>query len=42
VHQPVEEMGREMARLLLDLISGDAEPNSSVILETHLVGRASA
>ena len=42
VHQPVEEMGREMARLLLDLISGEAEPNSSVILDTHLVGRLSA
>jgi DNA-binding LacI/PurR family transcriptional regulator len=42
VHQPVEEMGREMARLLLDLISGEAEPNSSVVLDTHLVGRASA
>jgi DNA-binding LacI/PurR family transcriptional regulator len=42
VHQPVEEMGREMARLLLNLISGDAEPDSSIILDTHLVGRASA
>jgi DNA-binding LacI/PurR family transcriptional regulator len=42
VHQPVEEMGREMARLLLDLISGEAQPHSSVILDTHLVGRASA
>jgi DNA-binding LacI/PurR family transcriptional regulator len=42
VHQPVEEMGREMARLLLDLISGDAQPDSSVILDTHLVGRSSA
>jgi DNA-binding LacI/PurR family transcriptional regulator len=42
VHQPVEEMGREMARLLLDLISGEVEPDSSVILDTHLVNRASA
>ena len=42
VHQPVEEMGREMARLLLDLIRGDVEPDSSVILDTHLVNRASA
>jgi DNA-binding LacI/PurR family transcriptional regulator len=31
-----------MARLLLDLISGEAQPHSSVILDTHLVGRASA
>ena len=42
VHQPVEEMGREMARLLLDLISGEVHPDSSVILDTHLVNRASA
>ena len=31
-----------MARLLLDLISGEVEPDSSVILDTHLVNRASA
>jgi DNA-binding LacI/PurR family transcriptional regulator len=42
VHQPVEEMGREMARLLVDLISGEADPGSSVILDTHLVKHASA
>jgi DNA-binding LacI/PurR family transcriptional regulator len=41
VHQPVEEMGREMARLLLDRIRGDDHANS-VILDTHLVRRASA
>jgi DNA-binding LacI/PurR family transcriptional regulator len=41
VHQPVEEMGREMARLLLDRIRGD-NGAGSVILDTHLVRRASA
>jgi DNA-binding LacI/PurR family transcriptional regulator len=41
VHQPVEQMGREMARLLVDLIAGVAEPDSAVILDTHLVARAS-
>jgi DNA-binding LacI/PurR family transcriptional regulator len=41
VHQPVEEMGREMARLLLDRIRNEGRANS-VILETHLVRRASA
>jgi DNA-binding LacI/PurR family transcriptional regulator len=42
VHQPVEEMGREMARLLLDLIRGEAQPEASVTLDTHLVRRSSA
>jgi DNA-binding LacI/PurR family transcriptional regulator len=42
VHQPVEQMGREMARLLVDLIAGVAELDSAVILDTHLVDRASA
>jgi DNA-binding LacI/PurR family transcriptional regulator len=42
VHQPVEEMGREMARLLVDLISGEADPGTSIILDTHLVRHASA
>jgi DNA-binding LacI/PurR family transcriptional regulator len=41
VHQPVEEMGREMARLLLARMRGDGGPDS-VILDTHLVPRASA
>ena len=40
VHQSVEEMGREMARLLLACIAG--EPRRSVVLDTHLVRRASA
>jgi DNA-binding LacI/PurR family transcriptional regulator len=41
VHQPVEEMGREMARLLLDLMRGESVRNR-VMLDTHLVRRASA
>jgi DNA-binding LacI/PurR family transcriptional regulator len=40
VHQPNEAMGREMAKLLLDRIRGGAA--SSVVVETHLVRRASA
>jgi DNA-binding LacI/PurR family transcriptional regulator len=42
VHQPVEAMGREMARLLVSLIRGDSVPGPLVMLETHLVIRASA
>jgi DNA-binding LacI/PurR family transcriptional regulator len=41
VHQSVEEMGREMARLLLDIMRGEGEQDS-VILDTHLVRRATA
>jgi DNA-binding LacI/PurR family transcriptional regulator len=40
VHQPVEAMGREMARLLVALISGEDVDN--VVLDTRLVRRASA
>jgi DNA-binding LacI/PurR family transcriptional regulator len=40
VHQPVEAMGRELARLLVGLIAG--QPVDSVLLETRLVRRASA
>jgi DNA-binding LacI/PurR family transcriptional regulator len=39
VHQPVEAMGREMARLLLDRIGGDEA--RSVVLDTYLVVRES-
>jgi DNA-binding LacI/PurR family transcriptional regulator len=42
VYQPVEEMGREMALLLVDRIRGEASSSSSVMLDTHLVRRASA
>jgi len=41
VYQPVERMGREMARLLVDRIRGGVEPGQ-VLLDTHLVHRASA
>ena len=40
VHQPVEEMGRRMAELLIALIAGTGEENSHVLLNTHLVRRA--
>lgn len=42
VHQPVEAMGREMARLLVSHIRGDEIPAPLVVLDTHLVIRASA
>lgn len=42
VHQPVEAMGREMARLLLARIRGDERAEPVVILDAHLVRRASA
>jgi DNA-binding LacI/PurR family transcriptional regulator len=42
VYQPVERMGREMARLLVERIRGDVEGPGSVLLDTHLVRRASA
>jgi DNA-binding LacI/PurR family transcriptional regulator len=42
VHQPIEEMGREMVRLLLTKIDG-AEPDScEIVLNTRLVLRGSA
>jgi DNA-binding LacI/PurR family transcriptional regulator len=41
VHQPVEAMGREMARLLVAHIKGDEVPDEPVVLDTHLVIRAS-
>jgi DNA-binding LacI/PurR family transcriptional regulator len=42
VHQPAEVMGRRMAELLIALISGDEAVDSHVLLDTHLVRRASA
>ncbi len=42
VHQPVEAMGREMARLLVAHIRGEHIPAPLVVLDTHLVIRASA
>jgi DNA-binding LacI/PurR family transcriptional regulator len=41
VHQPVEAMGREMARQLVAHIRGEKVPAPLVVLDTHLVVRAS-
>jgi DNA-binding LacI/PurR family transcriptional regulator len=41
VHQPVEAMGREMARLLVAHIRGERVESPLVVLDTHLVVRAS-
>jgi DNA-binding LacI/PurR family transcriptional regulator len=41
VHQNVDEMGRRMAGLLIDLINGRADAVPHVLLDTHLVRRAS-
>jgi DNA-binding LacI/PurR family transcriptional regulator len=42
VHQPLEAMGREMARLLVARIRGETIERSMVILDTHLVPRESS
>jgi DNA-binding LacI/PurR family transcriptional regulator len=42
VHQPVEEMGRRMAALLMALINRQPRADSHVLLDTHLVRRGSA
>jgi DNA-binding LacI/PurR family transcriptional regulator len=42
VHQPVEEMGRRMAELLIALVRRQPVEDSHVLLDTHLVRRASA
>lgn len=42
VHQPIEEMGLEAARLLLDAIDERDRPKRRVILATDLVKRASS
>ena len=42
VHQPVEEMGRQMARLLVSRIREDELAQPFVLLDTHLVVRQSA
>lgn len=42
VHQPLEAMGREMARLLVARIRGEPVERSTVVLDTHLVVRASS
>jgi DNA-binding LacI/PurR family transcriptional regulator len=42
VRQPIEEMGREMARLLLTALDAGASGGKRVILATELVVRASS
>ncbi|WP_433183455.1 LacI family DNA-binding transcriptional regulator [Actinoallomurus sp. CA-150999] len=42
VHQPLEAMGREMARLLVARIRGEEIEQPVVILDTHLVARESS
>ena len=42
VRQPIEEMGNEMARLLIDAIGGRDPVVRRVILDTELVRRASS
>ncbi|MEV6488706.1 LacI family DNA-binding transcriptional regulator [Actinoplanes sp. NPDC051633] len=41
VHQNVDEMGRRMAALLIDLINRRADVDPHVLLDTHLVRRSS-
>jgi DNA-binding LacI/PurR family transcriptional regulator len=41
VHQNVDEMGRRMATLLIELINRRADVDSHVLLDTHLVRRSS-
>ncbi len=40
IHQPVQALGQEMAKMLIDLMAGE-QPNP-LLLRTHLVVRASA
>ena len=42
VFQPVEEMGRQMARLLVSRISGEEVTTPHVLLDTRVIHRASA
>jgi DNA-binding LacI/PurR family transcriptional regulator len=42
VRQPIEEMGREMARVLITGVDGPAPGGKRVILATELVVRASS
>ena len=42
IHQPIEEMGVEAARLLIDAIDTSGRPKRRVILATELVKRASS
>jgi DNA-binding LacI/PurR family transcriptional regulator len=42
VYQPVEQMGQEMARLLLDRIAGEHPQDCAMVLSTRLLLRSSA
>lgn len=42
VHQPLEEMGRQMARMLVTRIGGAQPTHRHLLLDTHLVVRHSA
>jgi DNA-binding LacI/PurR family transcriptional regulator len=42
VRQPIEEMGHEMARLLIDAVEGADPVPRRVILATELIERASS
>jgi DNA-binding LacI/PurR family transcriptional regulator len=42
VHQPVEDMGRQMTRLLLSRIRGEQVADQEIVLPTRLVVRGSA
>ncbi|GAA1277724.1 LacI family DNA-binding transcriptional regulator [Sphaerisporangium rubeum] len=42
IHQPLEDMGRQMAQLLVARINGERLEQPVVILDTHLVERGSA
>ncbi len=42
VRQPIEEMGHEMARLLIDAVEGSDPVPRRVILATELIQRASS
>jgi DNA-binding LacI/PurR family transcriptional regulator len=42
VFQPIEEMGRQMVQLLVARIRGEELPEPYVLLDTHMVRRASA
>jgi DNA-binding LacI/PurR family transcriptional regulator len=42
VRQPIEEMGHETARLLIDLVEGSDPVPRRVILATELIRRASS
>ncbi|SED62214.1 transcriptional regulator, LacI family [Streptomyces sp. 2131.1] len=42
VRQPIEEMGRTMTRVLLDMISGESADRAQIVLPTELVVRDSS